>query len=134
MNKIATEQAELEFDRFIDLMGIDASTEAMDEEDKKSFELQKHRIIKSIETGALVINENGEPVYTPQRSKNIEAITFYEPEGSALMEMDRRKKNEDVAKMYMLLGSITKTHSSTFAKMKISDLKVCQAIGTLFLG
>lgn len=132
-NKIASEVAEQEFNRFVDAMDLDVDPDGMDEEDLKGFETQKQRVIEAIKQGILVINDDGEPVFTPQRTQDIESITFYEPTGASLMAMDRRKKNEDMAKMYALMGSITKVHANTFAKMKMSDLKVCQAITILFL-
>lgn len=132
-SKVALEVAEQEFSRFVELMDLDVETSGMDEEDRKSFEQQKHRILVAIQAGALIINEAGEPVYTPQRSSGTGPITFYEPTGASLMAMDRRKKGEDVSKLYAIMSDITKTHVSTFAKMRIADLKVCQAVLTFFL-
>jgi hypothetical protein len=133
-DKIAKEVAEQEFNRFVECMDLDVEPADMDEDDRKGFDMQKRRIISAIEAGALTINDQGEPTYTPQRTKDAEPITFYEPTGASLMAMDRRKKNEDVGKMYAIMGDITKTHANTFSKMKMADLKVCQAITTLFLG
>ena len=63
-----------------------------------------------------------------------DAITFHEPTGTSLIAMDRKKKSEDIGKLYATMGDITKTHASVFSKMKMPDLKVCMAITTLFLG
>ena len=131
---IANEVAENEFKRFVELMDLDIDVNTMDDEDKQNFEPLKKRIVNAIMNGSLTINDNGEPTYTPRRSKDAEPITFYEPTGASLMAMDRRKKNEDVGKMYAIMGDITKTHSNVFAKMKMADLKVCQSLVTLFLG
>lgn len=132
--KVAKEVAEQEFKRFVDCMQLDVDPVDMDDDDRKGFDMQKRRIMTAIENGSLTINDNGEPTFTPQRTENAEPITFYEPTGASLMAMDRRKKNEDVGKMYAIMGDITKTHANTFSKMKMADLKVCQAITTLFLG
>jgi hypothetical protein len=132
--KIALEVAEAEFNRFADAMELDVSTDSMDEEDKKGFEQQKSVLLKAIQKGALVFNEAGEPIYTPQRTDDADPITFYEPTGASLMAMDKRKKTEDVGKMYALMGDMTKTSAATFSRMKMADLKVCQAIAVLFLG
>jgi hypothetical protein len=134
MEKIAKEVAEVEFLRFADCMDLDIDLASMDEDDKKEFEKQKDRIISSIQNGNLVINENGEPVFTPKRSGESKPITFFEPSGATLMAMDRKKKAEDIGKMYALMGDMTKTDSSTFSKMKMGDLKICLAITTIFLG
>lgn len=133
-NKVAKEVAEQEFERFAEVMDLDVDPAFLDDEDKKGLELQKNRIIAAIMAGSLVINDDGEPVYTPQRSEDRTPITFHEPSGASLMEMDRKKKNEDIGKLYAIMASMGKVHANTFAKMKMSDLKVCQAVTTLFLG
>lgn len=133
-DKIVKEVAEQEFNRFVEAMDLDVNPGDMDAEDKKGFEQQKDRIISAIQSGALVINDDGEPVFTPQRTNDAAAITFHEPTGASLMAMDRKKKTEDIGKLYASMGDITKTHASTFSRMKMPDLKVCMAITTLFLG
>lgn len=133
-DKVAKEVAEAEFDRFVEAMDLDVDPADMDEDDKQGFRQQRDRVVSAIQSGALAVNDNGEPVFTPQRTKDAEPLTFHEPTGASLMAMDRKKKTEDVGKMYALMGEITKTHASTFAKMKMADLKVCQAVTTLFLG
>tara|TARA_R110000744_G_scaffold333450_1_gene438839 strand:+ start:108 stop:515 length:408 start_codon:yes stop_codon:yes gene_type:complete len=133
-DKIAKEVAEQEFTRFAESMDLDINPAGMDAEDKKGFDQQKDRIISAIQSGSLVINDSGEPVFTPQRTKDADAITFHEPTGASLMAMDRKKKTEDIGKLYASMGEITRTHASTFSKMKMPDLKVCMAITTLFLG
>lgn len=133
-DKVAKEVAEAEFTRFVEAMDLDVDPADMDEDDKKGFNQQRERIVSAICAGSLVINDEGEPVFTPQRTKDAEPLTFHEPTGASLMAMDRKKRNEDVGKMYSLMGEITKTHASTFSKMKMADLKVCQAVTTLFLG
>lgn len=133
-DKIAKEVADQEFNRFVESMDLDVDPADMDAEDKKGFDQQRDRVIAAIQSGALVINDSGEPVFTPQRTKDADVITFHEPTGASLMAMDRKKKTEDIGKLYAAMGEITKTHASTFSKMKMADLKVCMAITTLFLG
>lgn len=133
-DKIAKEVAEQEFNRFVESMDLDVDPADMDEDDLTEFTKQKSRVMSAIQSGALVINDDGEPVFTPQRTNDATAITFHEPTGASLMAMDRKKKTEDIGKLYAAMGDITKTHSNIFSKMKMSDLKVCMAITTLFLG
>jgi hypothetical protein len=61
-------------------------------------------------------------------------ITFYEPTGASLMAMDRKKKAEDIGKLYATMADMTKQPIKRFAGMKYRDLKVCIAITSLFLG
>lgn len=134
MSKIAKEVAEAEFDRFVEANDLLIGTENMDKEDRDSLDEQRGRIVRAIETGAMVVNEDGEPVFTPQRRKDATALTFHEPTGASLMAMDRKKKNEDVGKLYATMGDMTRTDAKTFSSMKMADLKVCIAVTTLFLG
>lgn len=133
-DKIAKEMAEQEFDRFAEAMDLNVDTTKMDLEDKQGFTEQHGRLINAIQKGSLVINDNGEPVFTPQRTQGTDPITFYEPTGASLMAMDRKKQTEDIAKMFAAMGDITKTHANIFSKMRMSDLKVCMAITMFFLG
>lgn len=133
-DKIAKEVAEQEFNRFVGSMDLEVDPADMDEDDRKGFNQQKDRVIAAIQSGALVIKDSGEPVFTPQRTNDADAITFHEPTGASLMAMDRKKKTEDIGKLYAAMGDITKTHANVFSKMKMADLKVCMAITTLFLG
>jgi len=132
-DKIAREVAEAEFQRFADMMDLDVDTSDMTEEDRQAFEQQRDRLLAAIQAGALVINEEGEPVFTPTRTADAAPITFREPTGASLMAMDKRKKTEDIAKLYAAMADMSGSHPSTFARMKMADLKIAMAITTLFL-
>jgi hypothetical protein len=130
---VSKDMAETDFNRFVELMDLDTDTNGMNDEEKVSFEQQRGRIISAMMKGALAINDEGEPVFTPQRSKNKEPITFREPDGSALQAMDSKKKTEDIGKLYASMGAITGQPIKTFSAMKMADLKICIALVTLFL-
>lgn len=132
--KAGTEVAEVEFNRFVETMNLDVQDSALNDEDKTSLALNRRRMLLAIEGGSLVIDGNGIPVYTPQRSANCEPITFYEPTGASLMAMDRKKTGADVGKMFTIMADFTKTDEKRFAGLKVSDLNVCMAIATLYLG
>ena len=127
------EIAESEFQRFCDEMDLDVDTEVMDAEDKTAFEKIKRRIIKAMQSGALVINENGEAVYTPQRSDYTDPITFHERTGNSALAMDGKKKNEDARKTYAVMGDICKVHPGIFSKLRGTDIKICEGIFTLLM-
>ena len=132
--KVDQETAELEFERFLEAMDIDADTKAMSEEDRAGFEGQKQTIVMAIRKGRLHVNENGEPVFTPS-TVDIDGgtLTFYEPSGASYMAMDTKKKGQDVGKMFAMMSDMTKQPAKVFANMKQRDLKVCQAVAVLFL-
>ena len=134
-NKIAREVAESEFDRFTEAMDLDLDTSLMDVEDLTAFNKQKSRLIRAIEKGHLIFNDNGEAVYTPdnKRSKYKDAITFRERTGASLMAMDGKKKNHDVAKTYAVLADMCGVHQSVFANLVGTDVKVCEALFALLM-
>lgn len=133
-NTVAKEMAESEFDRFVDSMDLDLDTAEMDPEDLTAFNKQKSRIIKSIMKGSLVINDNGEAVYTPgKKSKHQEPIVFHERTGASLMAMDSKKKGHDAAKTYAVMADMCKVHPSTFANLVGIDVKVCEALFALLM-
>ncbi len=129
-DKIVKEMAEAEFDRFVESMDLDLDTSELDAEDLTAFNKQKSRIIKSIQNGALLINESGEAVYTPRnpKSKHQDPITFHERTGASLMAMDGKKKGHDVAKTYAVLADMCNVHPSVFAGLMGIDVKVCEAL------
>lgn len=134
-NVVDKETAEVEFDRFVDAMDLDLDTVDMDAEDLTGFIKQKSRVINAIQKGALVINDEGEAVYTPRnaKSKYQEAITFHERTGASLMAMDGKKKGYDVAKTYAVLADMCKVHPSVFAGLVGADVKVCEALFALLM-
>ena len=132
---VDAETAQADFDRFVDAMDLDLDTADMDAEDLTAFTKQKNRITRAIQNGSLVINDNGEAVYTPCRpsSKHKEAITFHERTGASLMAMDGKKKNHDVAKTYAVMADMCKVHQSVFAGLVGTDVKVCEALFALLM-
>lgn len=134
-NTISKDMAELEFDRFVEQMDLELDPALMDAEDMNAFNRQKARLIRAIERGALVINDDGEAVYTPQnaKSKYKDAITFHERTGASLMAMDGAKKNHDIKKTYAVMADMCRVHPSTFAGLVGTDVKVCEAIFALLM-
>lgn len=131
--KVAHDVALDEFNRFCDSMDIDNNTDAMTEEDAKSFEEPKGVIIRAIMEGSLLINGDGEPEYTPKNSPKVGNLTFREPNGADYMAMDRKKEGQNIAKMWTLAESVTKSAPGTIANLRNRDLKVVRAIMQLFM-
>lgn len=132
--KVSVEMAEQEFNRFAEKMDLEFDISEMDPEDVKGFEQQKGIILKAIQKGSLVIDDDGQPVYTPQRTPDIAPIVFHEPTGASIMAMDGGKKTEDVKKLFRVMADATRREPKVFSNLKMADLKVCMAVMTLFLG
>ena len=133
--KVAQEQAELEFDQWVEAMDLDLDVEDMDSEDLTAFNKQKRKIINAITGGSLTFTDGGEAVYTPSnpKSKCQDAITFYERTGASLMAMDGKKKGHDISKTFAIMGDMCKVHPSTFAGLVGIDGKVCEALFSLLM-
>lgn len=129
MAKVAKEQAEKEFLNFCDVMDID--TECTTKDEQEDFDHLRGQVIRAICSGALIFNDNSEPVFTPQRKFDGQPLTFREIDGAILMARDSAKG--DVAAVFATLAAQSGTSAATFAKMKESDLKVCRALMRLFM-
>lgn len=136
--KVATEVAEIEFNKFVSMMALDVDPKGMDDEDRKSFVQAKRRIVEAIEDGRVVINDKGEPVFTPvgngTANEDLSPITFREPKGDALMAMDMKRDGHNVAKTYASMSAQTGQEMARFAKMAARDLRICMALYVLFFG
>lgn len=128
--KVAREQAEAEFDEWLEQMDIVLGDDIEDNRDKE-------RVIKSIMYGDLTFNDEGEAVYTPWRklSKHREPITFRERTGADLMAADGRngKAKGLVHQTYAMMGSLCGVEASTFSRLSGSDIKNCEAIFSLLM-
>ena len=138
MADVSEEIARQELQRFFEAMDIDIEESELDEEDNAQLEL----LTKSLRSGRLIIDEGGQPVYTPKTGDG-SSITFHEPTGASYMAMDKRtvrkgdRGNEEsdptATKMFRLMADMTRTNVALFANMKNRDLKVCMAVATIFL-
>jgi hypothetical protein len=131
--QIGRDVAESELQRFIEAMDLQEKLAGNRSEDEAAaLEKNKERIITAMMRGNLVIDEKGQPVYTPQVGI-CEPLTFYEPDGATFMAMDGAAKGKDMERMFRVMGNACKVDPSRFSKMKSRDLGVCIAIITLFL-
>ena len=133
MSENSREFCEAEFERFAAAMDLDFSTDKMDSESKVDFARLKETFIGAMRKGNLVVNDKGEPVFTPQVEPR-DPITFHEPRGSTYMAADSKKKDHDITKTFASMAEMTKQDVKRYANMPARDLKVCTAILQLFLG
>ena len=128
---VARDVAEHEFERFAEAMDLDFDPAGWDDDDLSSFDKAKKTLVGAIVAGRLVVDEEGQPVFSPIGGGT---ITFHEPNGAALMAMDQKKKGHDIGKLFATMAAMTKQSIKRFANMPNRDLKVCTAITTLFFG
>jgi hypothetical protein len=132
---ISSDMAEAEFDRFTEAMDLDIATDDMDQDDLTAFKKVKRRLLRAIGNGSLIINEDGEAEFMPQKddSRYDKALRFRQRTGGALMSMDSKKKGQDVAKTYAVMAQMCGVEQKVFARLLGEDGKVCEAIFTLLM-
>ena len=130
--KVAREVAEAEFIRFCDAMDVDYNTDRMTDEDAKDFNESKGLLLDALQIGVLEIDSDGMAVVYPKKG-DIKQIKFNELCGADYVAMDNKKDTQSFAKMFAMMGSITKLPPATFSKLKKFDAKVCLSIAKLFL-
>lgn len=133
---ITREVAEVEFDRFADTWDLDTDVAAMLDEDRDSFNPLKQRLVRKIMQGRLTVNEDGsELTYTlSQAIGEVAQMTAKIPTGGAILQFDKHKDRHNVAKLNAFMGSMCSCAPALFGQTMLgTDLKVMQAIATLFL-
>ena len=132
MDKVAREVAEQEFDRFVEMMALDANIDKMDPDDAKQFGEQKERFVKAVMVGDLIVNDAGEPVIT----LGDRSVIFKEPTGATYIALGSKsgKKGNDVSALCAAMGDITGEAPAFFSRLPNRRFKLCLAVTLLFFG
>jgi hypothetical protein len=126
-NIICKDVATLDMHRFMEAMDLVIPDEPNE---------QMEKMVTALMKGTLIINEEGEAVYTPvnERSKHKDPIRFRERTGADLMAMGKKQKNDNqVAQLYAGMGSNTGLPPATFSSLVGADIKTCEAIFALLM-
>ncbi|HEY8946456.1 MAG TPA: hypothetical protein VIM73_19530 [Polyangiaceae bacterium] len=133
--KVAKDVAEAELNRYLEAMDLDARISlerCTDADDRKSLEDLRWTLVRAIQEGHLVINEDGTAELHPKVG-NTEPVKFPEPDARALIAMDQAKADHSVEKNLHMLGKWTGLNPERFKAMKFRDFRVCAALARLFL-
>jgi len=133
---VSPDMAEVEFGRFATAWDLDTDTDTMEEADESEFLNLKRKLCRAIASGALTINDDGNPVYAPRWSsfESLSDLTFTPPKGDAVLKLDKFKEQQLIHRVNSYMGSMCGLPAQTFGKMSEKDLKICRAIVQLFLG
>lgn len=133
-NKIAREVAEKELERFLAAMDIEdhVDEEGLDKEEVRAIRKMKRIVIRALEKGRLVIDDDGLAVYTTVSLKEPVTLTFRRPNGAAFLSGG--DEETAVASGFRVLAEMTGVSVKTFATMGYNDLEVLQSIAKLFFG
>lgn len=122
-----------EFARFCQLMDLtDKLEEKMSEEDAKSLENCRSTILRAIENGSLVIDEEGVATFTPRRGGK--PLVFAEPSAGILLAADKRREGHNTAKTVAILTEWTHENAASITALKPGDFAVCTSLFALFFG
>lgn len=135
--RVDSETARNEFDRFAETWRLDSDTESMGEESRDSFEDLRRKLTRSIRSGHLTVDETGEVLtYTLgfPKTDGITELNIRVPMGAALIAWDKFKERQAIHRLNSYMASMCRTNPAVFSKMDQRDLKIVQAVAQLFLG
>lgn len=133
-NKISREVAEREFERFLRAMDIEdhVDEEGLDKEEVRSIRKAKRTVLRALEKGRLVIDDDGRAVYTAVSLAEPVSLTFQRPIGETFISGGDEESS--TAAGFRILAEMTGTSMKTIARMGFNDLEVLQAVVKLFFG
>jgi hypothetical protein len=135
-NAVNETTAVIDFARFAKAWRLDYHVETMKEEDADSFEALKRKLMNAILDGSLGVSGDGVMLtYTiqfPLENGETE-LEMRPPTGEALVMFDRLKDRQNIAKLNSYMASMCKTNPAIFVRMDGRDLKIFQAVATIFL-
>lgn len=132
--RVDRESAELEFERFLDVMRLRRRWKKQrDAEAQANIDEAREVFIEAMQVGSLVVSENGEPTFSPESNPE-KTITFRMPTGKTIMAVDGERETQKVHQFYAMLADATGETKQTFVKLPHYDMDVVQAIALLFFG
>ena len=128
--KVAEDVAAVEFKRMCEAFRVDDNTSNLDEAELANWNELRGDIIRDICRGALVIDTEGRPVFTPQGGK---AITFSPPTGATIIALETHGKDKQISNTVAAMCDMTETNRGDFARMPARDFQACSRLAKLFL-
>lgn len=134
MSTVAKEVAEAEFDRMCAARRLDVDESDMDADDLEKFTDIKKNLVKAMMRGELVVNEAGDPVFTPP-VPGAKPLTFHKPTGATFMAMDSKdgKYKGNMTATAASITEMTKTTPGDVSKLEGPDFQLCCRLANLFL-
>ena len=134
-NVMSEEMAMQEINRWADENEIDIYVKGQNGE--KLLDASIPKLVSKIQSGALVVNENGCFEYTVSDKSPTgyagEKIVFKTPDGGAFMAMDKFKEHEGIHKTLAVASAMTGQDIRWFANVAHNDYKVISIITSFFI-
>ena len=130
MSKIAAEVCEQEFKRLCSARRIDDDGAGMSAEEVKDFNDRKRPLVRAMARGELVIDKDGNPVFTPPGGK---AITFYKATGATMMAGDGHGPGQEIHRLVAIAQEMTKSTPGDLSKLELEDFRTVSDITNFLL-
>ena len=128
---VCAEMAETEFQRFADAMDLDLDA-PKDGEAANNFQEAKRVFLRELCAGRLTVNDKGEASYACVRCEK--TVTFHRKTGATLLACDQAKEGQEVRKMALMIGEMTREGPGFCSNLEGRDLNVIMKIGSLIVG
>lgn len=135
-NKITLEMAEEEFKNYCEAVDLDCDESVMSEEDLAAFLPHKEKIVKAIQKGTAIIDDDTiEYTLSPKSDGNLAGmkIKIGRPNAKMFSGMDGFKETQTVKRTQGAMSALCGLDIGVFTKMEIKDWKFFNAVCSLFL-
>ncbi len=130
--KVGEDVAEREFQRFTTALRAKPVLERMNRDQLRDYENNKTTVLDGFRDGSLVVDNKGQPVYTPRCDFNGKLV-FKKPTGATLMAADGLSDDEGVKKTFRMLAQLTGHNEPELQTLDMADLRVPLAIVAVLL-
>lgn len=133
---MSKELAQEAIDQWADENGIELDADILGEDTMQTIQPFVARIVRAFMNGALVVNDNGNLVYTVSTLSGEgfagEHVEIKSPKGDGFIPSGKRKADE-IYRLVEITASMTGKDTGWFLKLSGNDFKVFIAVTSLFL-
>lgn len=129
--KIGKDVAEQQFEKLCVSRRIETDISSFNEREKAIFNNRKADMLRLMMAGTLVLNEQGDPVYTPPL-KDAKSLTFHRVTGAVLMEGDNITGS--VERLLAIATVLTKSNPGELAKLEAPEFRAIDDITAFLIG
>jgi hypothetical protein len=129
--KVGKEVAEAEFERLCRLNRVEHDEAGLTSDESTSWRKIRDGIVRDIQHGTLIVNEEGRPTYTPPGASK--GLTFHAPTAATFIAFETYGAGKAASNMIATVAELTRTDRGEIGKLHSKDWSACVRIMTLFL-
>jgi hypothetical protein len=129
--KVVKEVAEAEFERLCRLNRVEHDEDGLTTDETVSWRKIRDGIIRDIQLGMLIVNEEGRPTYTPPGSSK--GYTFQAPTAATFIAFETYGTSKSASNAIATVAELTRTDRGEIGKLHSKDWSACVRIMSLFL-